>query len=284
MWYALIIEIVVLLFLVHLFRKSREFFNPYKLFMVFGGKGSGKTTLMNKLGIKHKKAGWKVYSDRKIPGCYHFDINQFGLCRFPDDSVILIDEVSLIWGNRDFKNFQKNVETYFRYQRQYKNKIYLFSQSFDVDKKIRLLTDYMYLTVCYFNIFSVARRIRIVPSVTAASKNAAGESRIVEDYEFDPWYKLLFGGMICTYIPAWSKYFKSFDPPFLDDMPAEELPDIEAPVGKRKTLVAACCAARDLFMESGIRITRVTNPVDEDEDHLPMIDSEYIEEDYKEKG
>ena len=35
--------------------------NPYKLYMVFGKKGSGKTTLMTKLAIQYQKKGWDVY-------------------------------------------------------------------------------------------------------------------------------------------------------------------------------------------------------------------------------
>lgn len=35
--------------------------NPYKLYMVFGKKGSGKTTLMTKLAIQYQKKGWNVY-------------------------------------------------------------------------------------------------------------------------------------------------------------------------------------------------------------------------------
>ncbi len=44
--------------------------NPYKLFMVFGKKGSGKTTLMCKMALKYRKKGWHVYSNVHIPGTY----------------------------------------------------------------------------------------------------------------------------------------------------------------------------------------------------------------------
>lgn len=174
MRYVLIIELAAILLFVYLFRKSKEFSNPYKLYMIFGGKGSGKTTLMHKLSFKHRKKNWKVYSDRKIPGCYHFKIEDFGQFRFPEDSCILIDEVSLIWGNRDFKHFQKSVESYFRYQRQYKNKIYLFSQSFDIDKRSGsspISCIWWYVTVIFFQLlegfgsfpeFLLPRKIRPV--------------------------------------------------------------------------------------------------------------------------
>ena len=34
--------------------------NPYKLYMCFGKKGSGKTTLMTKLCLQYRKKGWNV--------------------------------------------------------------------------------------------------------------------------------------------------------------------------------------------------------------------------------
>ena len=57
--------------------------NPYKLYMVFGNKGSGKTTLMTKLALQYKKKGWNVYCDREIPGCYLFKTEDFGKYAFP---------------------------------------------------------------------------------------------------------------------------------------------------------------------------------------------------------
>ena len=66
-----------------LFMKYR---NPYKLYMVFGKKGSGKTTLMTKLSIQYRKKGWNVYCDRELPGCYRFDTSDFGRVAFPPTS------------------------------------------------------------------------------------------------------------------------------------------------------------------------------------------------------
>lgn len=189
--------------------------NPYKLFMVFGRKGSGKTTLMNKLAQQYLKKGWTVFSDTDIPGCYQFDIKEFGLIMFPENSLILIDEVNLIWDNRDFKTFPKHVAKYFRLQRKYKHTVYLFSQTFDVDKKIRDLCDHLYLVQNFMNCFSVARRVTKHITIVHADKSAQGESKIVDDYRIDSIFASFFGGIRITYIPRWAKYFKSFDPPML---------------------------------------------------------------------
>ena len=201
--------------------------NPYKLYMVFGKKGSGKTTLMTKLALQAQKKGWSVYSDREIPGCYLFDIKDFGKICFPPNSLILIDEVGLIWDNRNFKSFPEHVKVYFKYQRQYKNKVYLFSQSFDVDKKIRDLTDHLYIVQNLFNFLSVARRVTKRIVVVHADKSAQGESRIVDDYNIDSIFLAPFGGIRITYIPKYAKYFKSFDPPALPDCECVKLPTID---------------------------------------------------------
>lgn len=200
--------------------------NPYKLYMVFGGKGSGKTTLMTKLALRYQKKGWKVYSDREIPGARKFDIKAFGQCSFPENSVILIDEVGLIWDNRHYKDFKDEVKVYFKYQRQYKNIVYLFSQSFDVDKKIRDLTDHLYVVQNFFNCFSIARRVTKHITVVHADRSAVGESKIVDDYSLDPFWTFPFGGIRVTYIPKYVKYFKSFDPPALPPYGFEQLPAV----------------------------------------------------------
>lgn len=215
----------IFLFFTYHFIKYR---NPYKLYMVFGKKGSGKTTLMTKLAIQYQKKGWTVFCDRDIPGVYQFDTDDFGKIGFPPNSLILVDEVGLVWDNRNFKNFPVHVRNYFKYQRQYRHVVYLFSQSFDVDKKIRDLTDHLYIVSNVFNCFSVARRVTKRLVVVHADKSAQGESKIVDDYNIDPLILAPFGSIVVTYIPRWAKYFKSFDPPELPAYDGERLPEYHA--------------------------------------------------------
>ena len=200
--------------------------NPYKLYMVFGNKGSGKTTLMTKLALQYKKKGWNVYCDREIPGCYLFKTEDFGKYAFPPNSLVLVDEVGLVWDNRNYKSFPEHVKIYFKYQRQYKNTVYLFSQSFDVDKKIRDLTDHLYIVQNFLNIFSIARRVTKHITVVHANKSAVGESKIADDYSIDSLLWFWCGTVRVTYIPHWVKYFKSFDPPQLPLSQADLLPDL----------------------------------------------------------
>lgn len=191
--------------------------NPYKLYMCFGKKGSGKTTLMTKLCLQYKKKGWNVFCDREIPGAIVFPTQEFGKYQFPPNSLILVDEVGLVWDNRNFKSFPEHVKVYFKYQRQYRHVVYLFSQSFDVDKKIRDLTDHLYIVQNYFNCFSIARRVTKFLTVVHASNSAQGESKIVDDYKIDSLWFAFFGTVKITYIPKYAKYFKSFNPPELPE-------------------------------------------------------------------
>ena len=39
---------------------TRKWMNPYKLYLVFGKKGSGKSTYLVKLACKYLKKGWYV--------------------------------------------------------------------------------------------------------------------------------------------------------------------------------------------------------------------------------
>ncbi len=201
--------LVVLSAIIIFERKTRKYLNPYKLTMIFGKKGSGKTTTLTKLALQHQKKGWKVYSTIDIPGCYIFDVEEIGKKTFPENSCILIDEVGMIWDNRDFKNFKPEVRDFFKFQRQYKLKVYLFSQTFDIDLKLRNLTDEMYLLTNQFRIFSVQRRILKRITISNASNNGSSVSSLVDEYKFD---SILFGGLKFTFIPRYVYYFKSYDP------------------------------------------------------------------------
>ena len=187
---------------------TAKYNNPYTLSMVFGKKGSGKTTYLCKLAQTYLRKGWNVYTNIEIPNTYKFNIGQFGSCDFPEDSLILIDEASLIWDNRDFKNFKPSVAKYLRLQRHKKVKIILFSQTFDVDKKVRDLCDELYLNKKFLRIFVITRRINKHITISNGSENQTGVSNLVEDYKFD----LPIGsGIQFTFIPYWSKYFNSFE-------------------------------------------------------------------------
>lgn len=217
--------------------------NPYKLFMVFGKKGSGKSTLMCKLALRYSKKGFTVYCNSYIPGTFYFDAADVGFYAFPENSVLLIDEVGMIWDNRDFKTFKKEVRDYFKLQRHYKHIVFLFSQSFDIDKKLRDLTDNMYLITNFMNCFSIARRITKTITITHGDRNTAGESKLIDDMRFDPLIFFFIGSVKFTYIPKYVKYFDSFDARALPVKEYEYIPIKEPPsLRQRVRRLRAGCA------------------------------------------
>lgn len=179
--------------------------------MVFGKKGSGKTTFLAKTAYRYLKKGRPVYSTEKIPGVIRFKVEEIGFITFPEDAVILIDEVGMIWDNRNFKTFKPEVRDYFKYQRHEKHIVYLFSQTFDIDIKLRNLTDCMYLCTCKFGWLSIARKIK--RSITLVHPQGDAESRIADDLEFEPILWSLFGARTCifTFIPHWVPLFDSHE-------------------------------------------------------------------------
>ena len=50
-----------------------QYANSYPLIMVFGKKGSGKTTYLSKLAYKYTKLGKNVYSNVHLPNVYLID-------------------------------------------------------------------------------------------------------------------------------------------------------------------------------------------------------------------
>lgn len=201
---------------------SRRFRNPYKLYMIFGKKGSGKTTFMTKKAIQYMRKGKIVYSSFYIPGARSFNVNNIGRNTFPPGSVVFVDEVGMIWDNRKM-NLSDWVRNWFKLQRQYKVTVWLASQAFDIDIKLRNLTDGMYMCHCKMGFLSVARKIK--RDFTIVQPTAEGEARIADTLEFEPILLSLFGAetFILTYIPRWAKFFKSFDPTPLPDISYNEI-------------------------------------------------------------
>lgn len=180
--------------------------------MCFGKKGSGKSTYMTKLAYKYYKAGIKVYCTSFIPFTYYIPDSLIGKVKLDPNSVLLVDEVGMLWDNRQFKSFPTYLRDWFKLQRHYKITVYLFSQSFDIDKKIRDLTDEMLLIVKKFGVFSIGRRILRKITLTSASDFAG--STIADQLQFDLFF--LPGATHITFLPRWRKYFDSFEAPELE--------------------------------------------------------------------
>ena len=102
----------------------------------------------------------------------------------------------------------------------------MFSQTFDIDKKLRELTDQMYYLENKFRIFSWAKKIDKHTVLTQAE--ADKPSSIAENLQFEPFLFWIFGSRIFTFIPRYVKYFDSFSVPDLPEYSFEKWDDLLA--------------------------------------------------------
>lgn len=269
MIYFFLILWAVLAVVIYLAVKYR---NPFKLIMIFGRKGSGKSTFIAKMcykqlkkNVKSPRSAMLIYSsipldDRSmlwdithisikifIPRIYAhtfviprrslirnldklsdeykeirlFQPTDIGPYTFPPNSVCHIDEVGMIWDNREFKKFSTLVRDWFKLQRHYHCNVFLYSQTFDIDIKLRNLTDYMYMVKNFANFLSFAHRIN--RKLVVVEPTGDSEGRIADGYELVGILFQLIGLKVLqfTFIPRWAKYFNSFETPDLPEIPFE---------------------------------------------------------------
>lgn len=202
---------------------TRKYLNPYKLTFIFGKKGSGKTTILCKYAFQYLKKGWNVYSTEGYPGTYLIQPEDIGFYHFPPNSCIIVDEVGMCWDARNFKKFPPEVRDFFKLQRHNKLRVILASQTFDIDKKIRDLTDDMYLLSKSLRVFSYAKRILRKTVLIEAQGDSA--SRIDENLCFDSFLWFWCGSRRFTFIPRYARYFDSFSP---SQLPEKEFPYVSA--------------------------------------------------------
>lgn len=157
--------------------------------MVFGLAGSGKSTALAWVcsrALKSKKYD-RIYSNFPLSGCYEFrvleDLYKFEL----NNCLILFDEATLTYDNRDFKKFPREAVQAICLHRHFITDlskscdIWLCAQEYDaVDKKLRMLTQNLYYCRSFLGFSYLApiyRHITISPD----------SSEIVYGYKFGSW-------------------------------------------------------------------------------------------------
>ena len=118
---------------------------------------------------------------------------------------MLIDEINVFWDNRDWKKFDKMAQNFFRYQRHFKATIICFSQTFDMDSKIRSLADELWISKKFFHYFNVCKKVNKFIYIVPPDK---GESNITEAYELTHFWQL--GCRMYTFLKRYWKYYDSF--------------------------------------------------------------------------
>ena len=164
---------------------------------------------MVKLAYKYRKKGYTVYANVDIPGTYRVNDSDITKYQLKRKSVLLIDEIALIWSNRNFKKFTDEDRAWWKLYRHRELIIYAFSQAMDADKTVRLLCSKIFTVQNYFGIYTVLKEVK--RKFPVISKDHDGESQITEEYKLSPFFLAPFGARMYTFIPRWAKYFNSFD-------------------------------------------------------------------------
>lgn len=137
---ALILGFALVWALSYIFKYCRS---PYYLHLVVGSKGSGKSLYMSKIAdewLKNRRGD--IYSNMGIG----FPLaEKYWEQEYPPDTLILIDEIGVIHPDRDFKSFPYACMEWYKMSRKRRLTIVCSSQTMDVDKKIRMLCDRIYV-------------------------------------------------------------------------------------------------------------------------------------------
>lgn len=179
---------------------------------VWGKIGTGKTTLIQKFNKSYYENGWKCFSNIDMRNCQRLP-EKFWLYKFPENSLLQIDEASFDFLNRDWKNTPKEFIKFLKGARHDHIKIIFYSQTADLDIQIRQACDTMFLLKKIW-LFSIARAIQIQPTIlnngSVGNPDLKGKGTGFGDmYSFVPI--LVRGSVIITFLPRWSGYYDSFE-------------------------------------------------------------------------
>lgn len=202
--------------------------------LYFGLPGAGKTTMLTKLALDEalrspKRRRYKhIYGNLAFSGIPDYiqikatDIGQYML----EDCLILIDEGTVQFSNRDYKTFSKALSDWFCTHRHYKADIAIACQSYNgVDKKIRDVCDKVYyLHKSILTGWAKTKVWRIPYSIIIPDKKDTGSTHlgeIVEGYCKPPFLLRLFTPSL--YRKRYYPYFDSWERKELAALPDERI-------------------------------------------------------------
>lgn len=184
---------------------SRKYCNPYRLIFIFGKKGAGKSCYMVRKMLWYKRHGWHVYtdmSDVRIPDVRIITVRDLERFQPEPNSAIFLDEVGISMDGRDFKNFPPGLRDFFKFVRKMQCVVYMNSQAYDVDKKVRDTTDGLLLIQSIASVLSLCRPV--VRTVTLTESTAQADSRVADNLRFASFWNWRI-----YYMPAYFRYFDS---------------------------------------------------------------------------
>lgn len=161
--------------------------------MWFGVPGAGKTTMAAYLTNQSIKGGYNVLSNVELKGAYKLEVDDLGKydTSFNGDGAhVIIDEGSLTLDNRNYKNFAQTTKPlYFALHRHLNNRVDVFSQGYDIDKRVRDRigsNGMFYLQKIGIPYFIMYRRINKILFIKKEDK------QIIDGFEFKGLPRFLF--------------------------------------------------------------------------------------------
>lgn len=182
-----------------------------------GMPGSGKTTFCAYVVSLCLKAERRVFCNVPILGALPFSKSDFGKYDM-SDSVIIIDEGSLFYDNRNYdKNFDDKSLSFLKLLRHRHCNVLILSQSIDIDVKfVRMSTSIFYISRGIFNFTNICHIRRIV--------DVNPDTKKFEDYYYKPTGIVKFITSKHLFRPLYYKYFDSYDAPKLPSFPITRKP------------------------------------------------------------
>lgn len=181
----------------------------------FGVPGCGKSTNLVKIARKEQKRIIKRYKNIytvniDIKGCKRITKKDFETYKF-QDALILWDEITLDYDNRNFKDFTPQAKESFTLHRHFGIDLIYATQNYEnVDKKIRDLT----LELWYMekSVVPIFRQFTILKRIYRNININENTSELTLGYRFCNLIESIFisNFKIC-YRKRYYKYFDSFD-------------------------------------------------------------------------
>lgn len=202
---ALIIVIVFIRYIAY--PNIRYESDPYKIIVHVGKPGTFKTTEMIRLALQAKKQGRSVYCNTRIPveGVELFNSKDYGKYTTLKNSLVLFDEASDSFDNRQFKSFSQGHLDELNDHRHNKVDIHYFCQTWSLDKKIRDRASYIVYHSKVSNTVGCLRLIVKRFGLKPAEYTADSDSQMVDVLEFASFFS---GGFKLV---DYEKYFKYTD-------------------------------------------------------------------------
>lgn len=176
--------------------------------LILGVPGSGKTTYLAYLARKAMKKGIAVYSNVYIEGAYIIDSREDIGKYLIENAIIIIDEGGTEYDNRNWKKLKRTIIRYYKLHRHYNVDVYISSQDYDIDIKIRNLVSSIVIVrkAIIKGIFKL-RYIRCKIDIDENKKIGQKGQNIIKTFSYIPALKK---GIKYIYGKKYWKYFDSY--------------------------------------------------------------------------